>query len=198
MACKEKLFWLEWRKIGMKNKLENISLNGRLAYLIMCCESYLKSKHSDRDWTFVSKTMWEVTNSEYWNLWTDKYVGFIPSVLYEYPEYDKEDLEECFTEEEYALLKSLYTGLTEGKENDPNDEFAQIIRKPFDFCMAYEGTDIGDGKSGYLLIEEAEKILSDNEIPLPDYHKVEFSPFSEFDGWGKEFDGTHLSIVLNK
>lgn len=61
------------------------------------------------------------------------------------------------------MLKSLYSGLTEGKEDDPNDEFAQIIRKPFDFCMAYEGTGIGDGSEGYALIEEAETILSASE-----------------------------------
>lgn len=62
--------------------------------------------------------------------------------------------------------------------------------------MAYEGTDIGDGKVGYLLIEEAEKILTYNKIPLPDYHKVEFTPFNEFDGWGNSFDGHYLSIIL--
>lgn len=51
----------------MKNKIENISLNGRLAYLIMCCEAYLKSKYPERDWKFVAENMWEITKAEYWN-----------------------------------------------------------------------------------------------------------------------------------
>lgn len=43
--------------------------------------------------------------------------------------------------------------------------------------MAYEETGIGDGKDGYLLIAETAKIITGNGIPLPDYHKVEFSFF---------------------
>ena len=96
--------------------------------------------------------MWEATSCEYWNRWTDKYVGFIPCVLFEYSEYDKEDLEECYSKDQFENLKALYSGITEGNKDESNDEFAKIIRKPFDFCMAYEETGIGDGKDGYLLI----------------------------------------------
>ena len=182
----------------MKNKLDNVSMVGRLAYLIMCCEAYLKNNYPDRDWTFVAKNMWEATNSEYWENWTDKYVGFIPSVLFDYPEYNEDDLKECFTREQFNLLKTLYSGLTKGIENDKNDKFARIISAPFDYCNAYDGAGIGDGSEGYALIDKVENILSENNIPLPDYHKVEFTPFSEFNGWENEFDGTFLSIILNK
>lgn len=178
------------------NKLADISMNGRMAYTIMCVEAYLVSKYPDRDWTFVAETMWKTTSCEYWNQWTDKYVGFIPCVLFEYAEYDKDDLEECYTKEQFQTLKSLYSGITYGNKDESNDEFAQMIRKPFDFCMAYEGTGIGDGSEGYAIIEEAEKILTENRISLPDYHKVEFSSFSEKNGWGNCFDGTSLSIIL--
>ncbi|MBR4374815.1 MAG: hypothetical protein IKP49_10685 [Treponema sp.] len=182
----------------MENKLKDVSLNGRLGYLIMCCEAYLKTKYPERDWTFVAERMWEATSCEYWNRWTDKYVGFIPCVLFEYAEYDKDDLEECYTKEQFETLKSLYSGITDGNEDDSNDEFAQIIRKPFDFCMVYEGTGIGDGSDGYALIDETEKILTENGIPLPDYHKVEFSSYTELNGWENDFDGRPLSVILNK
>ena len=43
----------------MENKLKDVSLNGRLGYLIMCCEAYLKTKYPERDWTFVAERMWE-------------------------------------------------------------------------------------------------------------------------------------------
>lgn len=74
--------------------------------------------------------MWEATSCEYWNRWTDKYVGFIPCVLFEYSEYDKEDLEECYSKEQFENLKALYSGITEGNKDEYNDEFAKIIRKP--------------------------------------------------------------------
>ena len=182
----------------MKNKLDNVSMVGRLAYLIMCCESYLKNKYPEKDWSFVAKNMWEATSSEYWEKWTDKYVVFIPSVLFEYPEYNEEGLGETFTPEQYEMVKCLYSGLTKGIENDKTDCFARIVSAPFNFCNAYDGAGIGDGSEGYALIDEVESILLENNIPLPDYHKVEFTPFSEFNGWGNEFDGTHLSIILNK
>lgn len=40
----------------MENKLKDVSLNGRLGYLIMCCEAYLKTKYPERDWTFVAES----------------------------------------------------------------------------------------------------------------------------------------------
>lgn len=199
--AKENNCWKEKKdnkKKKLKNKLEDVSMVGRIAYLVMCCETYLKSKYPERDWSFVAQNMWDVTNAEYWNDWTDKYVGFIPSVLFDYEKYDKEELGECYTQKEFELLKKLYSGLTEGIEDDPEDEFAAIITKPFDFCMAYEGTGIGDGSEGYSLIEETENILEKNGISLPDYRKLQFSSFSEFNGWGYKFDGTYLSIILGE
>ena len=87
----------------MENKLKDVSMNGRMAYTIMCVEAFLASRYPERDWTFVAENMWEATSCEYWNRWTDKYVGFIPCVLFEYSEYDKEDLEECYSKDQFAM-----------------------------------------------------------------------------------------------
>ena len=178
------------------NKLADVSMNGRMAYTIMCVEAYLVSKYSDRDWTIVSREMWKATN-EYWDIFYDAFCELLPEIFLTYDSYN-EDLAKSISEEEFKIIKQLYAGITTGSEDESNDEFAQMIRKPFDFCMAYEGTGIGDGSEGYAIIKEAEKILTENGISLPDYHKVLFSSFSEKNGWGNDFDGRPLSVILNK
>lgn len=178
------------------NKLADVSMNGRMAYTIMCVEAYLVSKYPDRDWTIVSREMWKATN-EYWDIFYDAFCELLPEIFLTYDSYN-EDLAKSISEEEFKIIKQLYAGITTGSEDESNDEFAQMIRKPFDFCMAYEGTGIGDGSEGYAIIKEAEKILTENGIPLPDYHKVLFSSFSEKNGWGNDFDGRPLSVILNK
>ena len=178
------------------NKLADISMNGRMAYTIMCVEAYLVSKYPDRDWTIVSREMWKATN-EYWDIFYDAFCELLPEIFLTYDSYN-EDLAKSISEEEFKIIKQLYAGITTGSEDESNDEFAQMIRKPFDFCMAYEGTGIGDGSEGYAIRKEAEKILTENGIPLPDYHKVEFSSYTELNGWGNDFDGRPLSVILNK
>lgn len=178
------------------NKLADVSMNGRMAYTIMCVEAYLVSKYPDRDWTIVSREMWKATN-EYWDIFYDAFCELLPEIFLTYDSYN-EDLAKSISEEEFKIIKQLYAGITTGSEDESNDEFAQMIRKPFDFCMAYEGTGIGDGSEGYAIIKEAEKILTENGISLPDYHKVLFSSFSEKNGWGNDFDGRPLSVILNK
>lgn len=178
------------------NKLADVSMNGRMAYTIMCVEAYLVSKYPDRDWTIVSREMWKATN-EYWDIFYDAFCELLPEIFLTYDSYN-EDLAKSISEEEFKIIKQLYAGITTGSEDESNDEFAQMIRKPFDFCMAYEGTGIGDGSEGYAIIKEAEKILTENGIPLPDYHKVEFSSYTELNGWGNDFDGRPLSVILGK
>ena len=63
-------------------------------------------------------------------------------------------------------------------------------------AMVYEGTTIGDGQESLSIIEHAEAILLSQDIELPDYTKVLFSKTSERNGWGNDFDGSYLSIIL--
>ena len=65
-------------------------------------------------------------------------------------------------------------------------------------AMVYEGTVIGDGKESLEIIANAEKILVRHRIVLPDYTKVLFSSSNELNGWGNDFDGRFLSIILNQ
>ena len=64
-------------------------------------------------------------------------------------------------------------------------------------AMVYEGTVIGDGKQSLKIIDNAENVLTSRGIALPDYTKVRFSSSAELNGWGNDFDGRFLSIILN-
>ena len=95
-------------------------------------------------------------------------------------------------------MKKTYEGITEGLEEAPSDEVNFMLNKPFEMAMFYEGTEIGDGRESFKIIEATEQILIKNKIDLPDFTKVLFSSFNEKNGWGNHFDGTNLSIILKK
>ncbi|MCF0241488.1 MAG: hypothetical protein HUK25_02570 [Treponema sp.] len=180
----------------MENKFSEVSMNGRMAYTIMCVEAYLVKKFPERDWTIIAREMWKATN-EYWDDFYDSFCELIPEIFLTYDSYN-DDLAKSISEEEFSVVKELYSGITEGLEDDPNDELNYMLNKPYEIAMVYEGTSIGDGKESFDIIENTEKVLSSNNVPLPDYSKVLFSSASEKNGWGNFFDGTHLSIILNK
>lgn len=178
----------------MENKLSSVSMNGRMAYTIMCVEAYLINQHPDRNWSVVAEAMWKATSTN-WGDWPEVFSAYIPSVLLEYDEYD-EELAESFSEETYDQLRALYNGITGGNEDDPSDEINYMINLPYEMAMVYEGTTIGDGAESFEIIQNTEHLLEKHNIPLPDYHKVLFSSAQELNGWGNDFDGRKLSIIL--
>ena len=179
----------------MKNKLYSVSMNGRMAYTIMCVEAFLKTRYPQKDWTFVSKEMWKATSTN-WGDWPEEYSTMIPDVLLQDEEQDSEERGDCLTENEFTELKDLYSGITDGLEDDPSDEVNYMLNKPYEMAMIYEGRGIGDGHESFDIISNAEAVLKKHDIPLPDYKKVLFSSCEEKNGWGNDFDGKYLSIIL--
>ena len=179
----------------MRNKLYFVSMNGRMAYTIMCVEAFLKARCPEKDWTFISEMMWKATLTN-WSDWTEEYSAVIPDVLLQYDEYDSEEFGSTLSEEMFTSLKELYSGITTGLEDDPSDEVNYMLNKPYEMAMVYEGTVIGDGKESFRIISNAEAILKKHDIPLPDYKKIIFSSSRERNGWGNDFDGRYLSIFL--
>ena len=181
----------------MTNQLYNVSMNGRMAYVIMCVEAYLVNKYHEKDWTIISKLMWKATSMN-WADWSDLYSTIIPDVFLQYEQYSAADMGKALSNQEFNTVKELYDGITDGCEDDPGDELNIILNKPFDMAMVYEGTVIGDGKESVKIIRKTEQILKNNGIALPDYSKVLFSSIEERNGWGNDFYGEYLSIVLSK
>ncbi|MCR5798711.1 MAG: hypothetical protein K6G69_01425 [Lachnospiraceae bacterium] len=178
----------------MTSRFSNISMNGRMAYTILCVETFLSNRYKENDWSLISKAMWKATSTN-WGEWPDFYSVFIPSVLFEYAEYDDE-LAESMSEDEYNFLINLYSGITKGLEDDPSDEVTYMLNLPFEMAMIYEGTVIGDGSESFEIIKKAEDVLKKYNIPLPDYNIFSFTSINDHNGWGYDFDGTKYSIII--
>ena len=172
-------------------------MRGRMAYTIMCVEAFLVAQYPGRDWTIIAEKMWEATTT-WWIEWIDMYCCYIPDVVFQYKEYNFEDFGDYMSEEEFIQLKDFYKEITDGIEDDPNDQLNYMLNKPFKIATVYENSGIDDGSDSYELIEETEKMLTKYSIELPDYSKVLFSSFDQLEGWGDLFDGRFLSIILNK
>ena len=78
----------------------------------------------------MSSRMWKATCAN-WGDWPEEYSTVIPDVLLQHDEYDSEDLGEYLREDEFVFLKSLYSGITEGIEDDPADEVNYMLNKPY-------------------------------------------------------------------
>ena len=180
-----------------EHKLSSASMRGRMAYTIMCVEAFLVTQYPDRDWTIIAERMWEATDHD-WGYWPIMFSNYIPDVVLAYPQYSQSDFGKDIDEETFTALKQLFSGITQGIEDDPNDPLNYLICKPFEMGMVYEGTEIGDGSESFEIIDETERMLIKYSVNLPDYRKVLFSSFEEFYGWGDLFDGRFLSIILNK
>lgn len=166
-----------------------ISMNGRMAYLILCVERYVKTKYPDKDWSVLSQWMWDST-SEYWDEWDSKFMEIIPEFLFEFDSYEESDFE-CISEDEYNYFSSLYDGLS--------DEFNSLLLKLHELQQVYCYESIpGNGMDASKIAIEACSILENNNIALPELEKVAFSRFSEKKGWGNNFDGTRISLILNQ
>lgn len=176
------------------DKMSRVSMNGRMAYVIMCVEAFLKTKYDDRDWSLIAEKMWLATEDN-WTDWPLMFASFIPDVLVDYDEYDESELN-GMTAGEFSKVKSLYNGITKGNEDDPDDEVNYMLNKPFEMAQVYCNTVIGDGAESLEIIRDTEIVLYNNGIDFPDYTKVMFTPISEFNGWGNRFNGRDLSIIL--
>lgn len=170
------------------NDFKKISMNGRMAYIILCIEKYLLSMYPDTDWSILSDRMWSVTNS-YWDEWDDMFIEIIPEYLFEFDTYDDSNFE-ILSREDYNYFCELL--------RDRDSSLNNLLLKLHDLQTIYCYTYIkGDGTEASEIVISASKILADNNIDLPDINAVSFSSFSEKNGWGEMFDGTSLSLILN-
>ena len=175
----------------MKSKtpdFTNISMIGRAAYAVMCAERYAMAEYPDKDWKPLFTWMWQIT-SDYFDEWYYRFMEILPEYLYEFDNYKDADFE-YLSEEDYNYYADFL------KDIDTN--MADLLKIPTDISMVYSYTEIpGVGKESIDLVNKAIKILKKAHIELPPIDEVARSLFSEKNGWGENFDGTKLSIILN-
>lgn len=174
----------------MKNYFTNISMTGRIAYGIMCFESLIKDKYPDYNWDPLLLKLWDVTSAEYWDEWASMFIEYIPEYMLEFPTYEESDFE-FIKKEEYNALKPVYDSVDESV-----NEVLKLIRD-IEEVYAFSSIPKNGAESINILVQITE-ILKENNVSLPELTNVEGMTFDKRNGWGDLFDGTKLSIILNR
>ena len=173
-----------------KKDYNNISMNGRLAYQLMCVERYLLTKYPKNDFTKLMQLLWQVTNGMYWDSFSDYVIDLEPSNLFEFDTYEEQEWLRLSKEEYDELIPCM-----KGLDNIVDDLFETLKEQTFVYAYTVvpENT-----KESIDIVFDTIDFLKQDGIELPDIKLVEFSTIDQRNGWGDHFDGTKLSIILNK
>ncbi len=167
---------------------DNISMNGRMAYSILCIEAFLLNQYPNDDWSILSKLLWKSTSS-LWDEWDGKFMEIIPEYLFEKSTYEESDFEEI-SKEEYDQFSVLF--------REKTDIINRLLLKIQDLYEVYCYSSIpGTGCEASQIVLDIVDILETNNITPPDIGLVQFSQFSEKNGWGNSFNGESLSLILS-
>lgn len=185
----------EYKNMVSKESFYNISMNGRMAYAILCIEKYISNLYPDKDRSPLSKKMWKVT-SESWDEWIDTFIEVIPQYLFEFDSYEESDFENL-TKDEYELFVELFSGVSDGEYMDCSDKVGYIINslKLIEEVYAYSAVP-GVGEESIDIILSICAVLESDSVEVPPVELVEFSSFEEQNGWGNQFGGEDLSLIL--
>lgn len=170
--------------------LKNVSMNGRFAYAIMCCEFYVLTKHPDLDWKPLFSKLWQVTSTEALDEWYEMLLEITPEYLFEFPDFPSSNFE-YISQSEYDTLCTLY----HSAENDSN--INSLLLKIRDMETRYCYSNIpGNGEESLSDIREMENILLNSSVDIPDPNTVAFSKFSEQSGWGNTFPASKIATII--
>ncbi|MBQ9371603.1 MAG: hypothetical protein IJU03_05380 [Thermoguttaceae bacterium] len=177
----------------MTRQYDNLSIRGRVAYLIMCFERYVAQKYPDRDMTLPAEFMWNVVDgSDYMDEQAYRYMDIIPDYLFETDKYETSDMVNM-SKDEY----NVFVTLLPRTEDDP--DLNVVMHRIYDVAMRFVYTEVElDDPDTKEYLKEVDDILAKNGIEAPDIDKIPKSPPDECDGWGKFIDSKPLSIILKK
>ena len=177
----------------MDKRMYNISIRGRVTYLIMCFERYVTQKYPERNWVSVDDMMWKICDdSDYIDRSAHRYIEIIPEYLYEFKTFEESDFD-CLSKEDYEMFKSII----------PKDdsELNTIMDSIYAVTMEYAYGAIPKGAPDTIhYIQEVEDVMKKNNIELPDFSSIEKftvkNVADEGHWWGHVFDGRYLSIIM--
>lgn len=164
---------------------KTISIRGRIAYGIMCAESYALTKYPDRDWRPLFQVLWGISRDDvYWDEWASDVIDRLPETVLsddprDWEETDAEVLERC---------RALYRGMPEA--------FNRILSGIVDIEEADAYTVVeGYGAAALESLQDVIDVMRAEGVELPDPSPVAAMKF-EGDGRGGPFDARPLSRIL--
>lgn len=170
---------------------EGMSLRGRFAYAAICFEAKLLSIDPSTDWTPLMQILWEFADGLIpWDTWIDHVAGTLPSTFEECPNFNSYRLAGYGSEEsEYAELNALVSKL--------DDDGKGMLEDFFEMIKICEGTSARHAiKASEGCFMSICMRLSSCEAGFPSLEEVAFLPDIECDGYGRPFNGTVVSRIL--
>ncbi len=161
--------------------LKNVSIRGRMAFIIMCIENYLIKQCPYKDWSPLSEQMWKVTDS-YWDKWLQDFIEIIP--------------ESVMIETDTQNIKYTFKKLYENLPPDTLNDIIALLDALEEMVELFVYTNASMANASLDIIKEIVNKYLEKRITIPDVNQVTFSKFEENEGFGKRFDGKYLSIIL--
>lgn len=167
--------------------IEEISIRGRMAYLLCLFERLLIYFHCSEDkWNWILEKLWQYTEIQYLDEWMYEVAEFLPENILT----DPFEVFEFISERDYLLLKKIY------KENCADINLMMNIIYDLGTMELYSKL---ENNSPFTLqkLQEAENVLLRNNIQLISIHPFEQYLYSEENGWGERFNGKIFSIFIH-
>jgi hypothetical protein len=160
------------------DKFKEVSIRGRAAYAILCLEKVITHFGLDKyDWSFILHQLWSITKSKLgsWHYPLAECTG--RSIIN-----DEEYLDdlEFLTKERFWELNTLY--------KKSNSIILRIIDLIFEISTRDLYSSIVNASPDTLIyLREIIDLMEQNNISLPDVNLFKKFPFTENEGWGREF-----------
>lgn len=166
--------------------IKNISIRGRVAYLICLFERLLLYYKCDKEeWKIVLEKLWAYTDAEYLDEWIYEFAEYLPDSILE----DTMDDAEYITENDFYFLNKVYSKTAQ--------DVLLFLRIIFN-CASDEIYSTIYDDSPYTLkrVCEGIRILKTHRINIVSIEPFRKYSFKDLKGWGERFDGKSLSIFL--
>lgn len=166
----------------LERELLNISIRGKMAFIIKCFENYASSEYPGLDWQQLFMFLRKVTSVEWIDDdWWYPLGEFLPEFIMETDDYDKNQYE-YLSENDYIYYKNLFSGVKR--------DIVKLLSGIHDLLSIYLYGDIDD--HGVEMNKEICRIIKDmtksKAFILPNINLYKFSKWDERDGWGNRFD----------
>ena len=167
-------------------ELKNISIRGRMAYLISSLENMLLYYNCNIDeWKWLLKKIWSYTKTQYLDDWMYELAEYMPNSILE----DTMDDAEYITEEEFKYLYKLYI--------NSNPEILLFLNIIFECGTCDLYAKLCDYSINTLKkIEQAVDIMKKNNVDLIDIESFKKYSFNACNGWGNCFEYNELSKFI--
>lgn len=168
---------------------KKISLRGRVFFAVRCFEYLILDLGYDKEeWSPILNIMWEFSNIKFLDDWSYKLNEIIPDNLLEFDAYERHSFE-YLNKDDFYYLYDLYQNIDEKiiyyMESIHSIGTSHIYSQIIDY-----------GAESFECLKKMIDYMKKNNLSVPNFNDFEQFSISQDNGFGYEFDGKQLSIIL--